>query len=50
MTTGVYICLVCEQEGKLPGERFKVPADEIGVALMRRHLADEHPTAHPAAS
>lgn len=40
MTTGVYICNVCEQDGKPPGERFKVPADEIGVALMQQHLTD----------
>ena len=42
VSNGVYICNLCETEGKGPGERFKVPADEIGVALMKQHLRDEH--------
>lgn len=44
MANGSYIYNPCEWAGKPPGERFKVPADEIGVALMKQHLREEHPT------
>ncbi len=40
--SGFYICNMCKEVGKKSEERFKVPADEIGVALMREHLKTEH--------
>lgn len=42
MPKGRYICEVCERDGKAPGEKCSVPADEIGVELMKAHLRDEH--------
>lgn len=37
--TAEYVCERCKQEGKAP---FTVPADEIGIALMKEHLRDKH--------
>lgn len=31
-------CGLCEKDGK----EFTVPIDEIGVAVMKQHLASEH--------
>lgn len=36
--TGSYVCITCRNAGK----DFRVPADEIGAALMREHLRTEH--------
>lgn len=32
-----YVCNQCSSEN-----RFRVPADPVGVALMRAHLAEAH--------
>lgn len=32
------ICQVCQDDD----DEFSVPADKIGIALMKRHLANEH--------
>lgn len=43
MASGMYICNLCKREDKIdPGESFKVPADELGVAIMKEHLKTEH--------
>ena len=34
----MFYCNLCTKNG----EEFEVPADEIGVAIMRQHLADKH--------
>lgn len=41
--SGVYICNLCERAGLPPGKRFKVPADQIGRALMEQHIRKPHP-------
>ena len=33
----LYVCNLCEGD-----EPFKVPADEIGVVIMKEHLSKEH--------
>jgi hypothetical protein len=38
---------MCERDGLPAGERFSVPADEIGVAIMLQHLDTEHEIVHP---
>lgn len=34
----MYSCNLCKADGK----EFKVPADEIGVELMKAHLNEKH--------
>lgn len=38
MKQRLYVCNRCKDAGK----DFSVPADEIGVELMKAHLWDEH--------
>lgn len=38
MKQRLYVCNRCKDEGK----EFQVPADFIGVELMKSHLWDEH--------
>lgn len=40
--SGHFICKQCEDEGKGPGERFKVPDTEEGQATMILHLVHAH--------
>lgn len=37
--SGEYVCNQCRDRG----EDFRVPADEIGAAIMKEHLRKEHP-------
>ena len=36
--SGEYVCNKCKDAGT----DFRVPADEIGVAIMQEHLRTEH--------
>jgi hypothetical protein len=40
--SGSFICKKCEDEGKGPGERFKVPDTVEGEAEMILHLIKDH--------
>lgn len=35
---GMYVCELCKKQGK----ETKIPADEVGAALMESHLKAEH--------
>lgn len=43
----MYQCRMCVLDKKRP---FKVPADEIGIALMQQHLLSKHDVKVPLIS